>query len=186
MRKLGLDGNVVELLEYQESWKEEANIIIKKLKTILKDTAKDIQHIGSTSIIGMKAKPIIDIAIGLDNLDDIMKYVPELEKNEIYYREKPQTDDWQRFFRCGDLENDIKTHHIHAVKYKGEAWNNYINFRDALNNNESLRKKYMHAKIALKEKYPRDRKKYVEEKGKFVQEILQQINNKEQNLEIEK
>lgn len=68
---IGLKRGRVELVPYQEEWRKSAENIIYRLKKLLGDTAVDIQHIGSTAIPLIHAKPIIDIAVAVRDLDDI-------------------------------------------------------------------------------------------------------------------
>lgn len=85
------------------------------------------------------AKPIIDIAVAVKSFQDFMKHDEELKENGIIYRK--QDVPGQHLYRSGNLDNDIVTHYIHIVISDSETWNNYINFRDHLNNNkeEALR-----------------------------------------------
>ena len=64
---LGLKREAVKLCEHQKEWEVEAQNTIARLKAILGDVAKDIQHVGSTSVLSIKAKPIIDIAVAVDD-----------------------------------------------------------------------------------------------------------------------
>ena len=87
---------------------------IKTLKSILGENAIDIQHIGSTAIPVIKAKPIIDIAVGVTDFDRIMLYNEQLQQEGIFYRGSDV--EHQLLYVIGDMENDTRTHHIHIVK----------------------------------------------------------------------
>lgn len=63
---IGLKRGTVQLCEHKKEWEIEAQNTIARLKEILGDVIKDIQHVGSTSILTIKAKPIIDIAVAVD------------------------------------------------------------------------------------------------------------------------
>ena len=65
------------------------------------------------------------------NLIDIIPYIDVLKEKELIYRGNDVSN--QILFVKGDFEKDIRTHHIHVVKWDGIEWNNYINFRDYLN-----------------------------------------------------
>ena len=71
---------------------------------------------------------------------------------------------------CG--EEDFRTHHIHAVIYDSEAWNNYINMRDYLNYHEEEARGYSELKESLAKRYPEDRIKYTDSKHEMICEIL--------------
>jgi len=83
---LGLKRGTVQLEPHDKQWDEAAIQTIKNLKSILGDDAVDIQHIGSTAIPAIKAKPIIDIAVGVTDFEKIMSYNEQLQKEGIFYR----------------------------------------------------------------------------------------------------
>ena len=169
---IGLDNDTVLLEEHQTMWEEAAAETVSLLKTILKGAAVDVQHVGSTSIRGISAKPIIDIAVGLNDTDDIKLFIPLLAENGIIYRKRF----WEQheFFVIGDLEKNIKTHHIHAVKWDGKDWNEYVNFRDYLNAMPEKAKQYNALKHQLAEKFCYDRVSYTDGKAEMIQILLKE------------
>ena len=112
----GLKRGAVMLEPHSKEWKADAENTINELKKILQSTAIDIQHIGSTSINDIYAKPIIDIVIGVSRLDNILKMNDLLQENGFIFRGQDQPK--QYLYVCG--ENNIRTHHIHAVIYNSE------------------------------------------------------------------
>lgn len=128
---LGLKRGTVELIPHQTVWEEDAAKTILLLKSILNDAAIDIQHVGSTAIKNICAKPIIDIAVGVNSFNSIKPYIGLLEENGIIFSKEDV--ERQLLFVIGDFEKDIRTHHIHFVEWDSAEWNNYINFRDYLN-----------------------------------------------------
>ena len=171
---IGLKRGTVQLCEHEKEWEIEAQNTIARLKEILGDVIKDIQHVGSTSILTIKAKPIIDIAIAVDNFDDILAYEKELKDAGFYYR--PNTlaalrD--QLLFACGSFyegTGDLQTHFIHVVLTGSMDWINYINFRDYLNKTPSAAKEYEALKVSLALQAPIDngREKYLRGKHDFI------------------
>ena len=83
---LGLKRGTVHLEPHDKQWDEIAAQTIKTLKSILGDDAIDIQHIGSTAIPAIKAKPIIDIVVGTTDFERIMSHNEQLQKKGIFYR----------------------------------------------------------------------------------------------------
>ena len=128
---LGLKRGTVELIPHQTVWEEDAAKTILLLKSILNDAAIDIQHVGSTAIKNICAKPIIYIAVGVNSFNSIKPYIGLLEENGIIFSKEDV--ERQLLFVIGDFEKDIRTHHIHFVEWDSAEWNNYINFRDYLN-----------------------------------------------------
>ena len=82
----GLKRGSVKLLSHQEEWNKNAENVILELKQLFGNAAVDIQHVGSTAIASIYAKPIIDIVIGLRNLNDISPYRKRLEEHGFIFR----------------------------------------------------------------------------------------------------
>ena len=120
---LGLKRGIVQLEPHDKQWDEAAIQTIKILKSILGDDAIDIQHIGSTAIPAIKAKPIIDIVVGVTDFDKVMLHNEQLRQVGIFYRGSDV--ERQLLYVMGDMENDTRTHHIHIVKWNGTEWKNY-------------------------------------------------------------
>ena len=169
---IGLKRGTVQLCEHEKEWEIEAQNTIARLKEILGDVIKDIQHVGSTSILTIKAKPIIDIAVAVDKFDDILAYEKELKDAGFYYRPKSDLGA-QLLFASGSLyegTGDLQTHFIHVVLTGSMDWINYINFRDYLNRTLSVAKEYEDLKVSLALQAPIDsgREKYLKGKHDFI------------------
>ncbi|WP_161496504.1 GrpB family protein [Clostridium thermosuccinogenes] len=167
---LGLKRGIVELCDHDKAWEQNAALTIEKLKIIFGNIAADIQHVGSTSIRNIKAKPIIDIAVAVRDMGEVMKLVPALEQSGFMYRQHGIEEDM--LFVCGDLNTDIRTHHIHVVKSGSKEWHNYINFRNYLNAKPEVAKEYEALKLRLMSEYKTDRQAYTEAKAEFITHIL--------------
>ncbi|MGN0617354.1 GrpB family protein [Ruminococcus flavefaciens] len=171
--KLGLRRGTVAVEPHDRQWEVTAQQTIAKLREILGDTAVDIQHIGSTSIKDICAKPIIDIVVGVRDFRDILEKNEILEKNGFIFRGHDVPD--QYLYVCGD--ESTRTHHIHTVIYNSEAWNNYINMRDYLNCHNEEAQAYSELKEKVARQYPDDRNRYTELKSGLIAEILKKANN---------
>lgn len=163
---IGLTTGIVKLEDHSVEWDKNAAETIEMLKKVFGDKAVDIQHIGSTSVKGLKAKPIVDIGVGVRSFDDVYPLMPVLEKHGVMYRIDHGD---QLFFSCGDFERNIRTHHIHVVIYNGERWNEFIKFRETLTNNPEIRKQYEDLKVRLLREYADNREKYTAMKAEFIQ-----------------
>jgi GrpB-like predicted nucleotidyltransferase (UPF0157 family) len=171
--KLGLKRGTVELYDHDILWEENARKTIKSLKSIFVDNAVDIQHIGSTAIKTIKAKPIIDIVVGINDFNLLENIMHELNNNGIIHRPKNDMDEYKMFV-IGDFENDTRTHHIHVVKYNNAEWNNQLNFRDYLNNNYKEAKKYEKLKISLMEENKDNREAYTKSKEEYILKVFEE------------
>lgn len=171
---IGLKRGTVKLCEHEKAWEIEAQNTMVRLKKILGDVIKDIQHVGSTSILTIKAKPIIDIALAVDDFKDILAYEEALKEEGFYYRPKAQASlGNQLLFACGsyyDGSGDLQTHFIHVVLTGSMDWIDYINFRDYLNSTPAVAKAYENLKVSLAEQAPVDsgREKYLKGKHDFI------------------
>lgn len=169
---LGLKRGTVQLCEHEQAWEIEAQNAILQLKEILGAVIKDIQHVGSTSIPSIKAKPIIDIAIAVDDFEDVLLLEEDLKKQGFYYRPKVDLGE-QLLFASGsyyDSTGDLQTHFIHIVKTGSMDWRNYINFRDYLNSTPAVAKAYEDLKVLLAKQASVDsgREKYLRGKHDFI------------------
>ena len=169
---VGLERGIVKLIDHQSTWKIEAEQTVAELKSLLGDATIDIQHIGSTAILSIHAKPIIDIAVGVRDLSDIIPYVETLKNSRYIFRGEDIPN--QILFVKGDFERDIRTHHIHVVKWNGIEWNNYVNFRDYLNAFPEKAKAYDMCKLNLAKQFPQNRSSYTKGKQKLVSELLEE------------
>ena len=169
---IGLKRGTVELLPHDPQWKNAANETIILLKSLLQDVSIDIQHVGSTAIQNISAKPIIDIAVGVNTLDSIKPYIELLKNNGIIFRKEDVKE--QLLFVIGDFEKEFRTHHIHVVEWNSIAWNNYINFRDYLNAFPEYAKEYDDLKKKLALEFANNRGNYTAGKQEFIDIILKQ------------
>ena len=167
---LGLKRGTVHLESHDKQWEEVAVQTIRKLKAILGEDAIDIQHIGSTAIPAIKAKPIIDIAVGVDDFNRVLLHNEQLQQEGIVYRGSDV--EHQLLYVMGDMEKDIRIYHIHVVKWNGTEWRNYIHFRDCLNSNENMALQYQRVKEELESKYADNRGLYTKGKKDIIDIIL--------------
>lgn len=180
---IGLKRGTVTLYPHQTEWDEDARRTIEQLKELFGELAVDIQHVGSTSIPNIAAKPILDFAVGIYDFKELEQLVPKLEKEGIIYR--PSDDrEGHRLFVMGNFDRDTRTHHIHVVEYQGKEWQQQIFFRDYLKEHLQAAKEYETLKVKLQKQYPLDRNAYTEGKADFIQQILHKmrINEKENQI----
>lgn len=127
-----------------------------------------IKHVGSTSVPGLLAKPIIDIAVGINNFENIDKIILIMKKEYIYLEDHGET--YRKIFI--KKNGNLITHHIHIEEYGKQNWINHVVFRDRLLESEDLRNEYMNLKKSLLVKYKDDREKYTSGKAEFIQKVI--------------
>ncbi len=170
--ELGLKRGAVALEPHNDEWEKNAKETIYVLKTILGSDAVDIQHVGSTAIKEILAKPIIDIAVAVKDFEDVLRHEEVLKDAGIIFGGEDVAG--ELLFVMGDFEKDTRTHHIHVVKWDEQQWRNYLNFRDYLNADPLAAGKYSKLKEKLAAVYPDNRKAYTEGKQQLIDEILAQ------------
>lgn len=169
---IGLKRGVVELADHDPEWEKLAAQTIERLWRVFGSTAKDIQHVGSTAITSIKAKPIIDIAVAVEDFSLIEPLVPEIKKAGFIYRSDVD-DDWQKYIVLNHTDSDIRISNIHIVEAGGEAWHDYLLFRDYLNIDLASAKEYEAVKLGLMENFKHDRIAYCDGKTECCTKLLQ-------------
>ena len=167
---MGLKVGTVKLEEYNLDWNRMFNEEKENLEKIFKDVAIEIEHIGSTSVEGLSAKPIIDIAVGVKNLAEFEK-IKFCFKEPYSVKEDSVYDEILIRKRVGE---DVTTHLIHVMEIKSERYQNTIIFRNYLRSHKEALKKYEDLKKVLAEKYADNRKMYTSSKNEFIQEVLKE------------
>lgn len=179
MKEIFNDPNIIKkddihLVSYNPEWPKLANLEIQKIKNNFPEKGIiDIQHIGSTAIPGLSAKPIIDIQIAVKSLEVIShRAILELQKlGYEYWADNP--DKTKMFFVKGmPPYGEKRSHHVHIVEKKSRHWRNTLQFRDYLRENLSVAKEYEKLKKKLASEYAYDREKYTDEKADFIKDVL--------------
>lgn len=165
---LGLKRGTVRLEPHDPAWDDVAREVISLLWNVLGGDAVDIQHVGSTAIPSIDAKPIIDIAVAVKRPEALEEYDDVLEKRGVIFRKTERDDD--RFYVMGDAES--RSCHIHMVPANGLKWENYIAFRDYLNVNPDAARRYCGLKRELAGRYADDREAYTEGKAGLITRLL--------------
>lgn len=176
---IGLKAGTVALFEHKMSWKTEARRTMARLKRILGPAIRDIQHVGSTAVPSIKAKPIIDLAAAADDLDAVLAFEQALADEGFHHIPEAQIEGGQVLLACGsfyDGTGDLQTHFIHVVPAGSTAWFNYIQFRDYLNGKPSAARAYEALKVSLARRAPVDsgREKYLRGKQDFIVSALRE------------
>ena len=161
----------VALCTFDVSWLERYQKERQRLLTLFPATFIDIQHIGSTAVPGLEAKPIIDLLVGVESMN-VAKSLNEPLCSAGYATsaEFNQTlADRQWFMRWA---NGHRTHHLHVVVHGGEVWQQHLKFRDALRSNQQLVVDYAQLKTELAARHGGDREAYTAGKSAFIRAAL--------------
>ena len=165
--QLGLERGRVKLIPHDDEWDSEAGRVVATLWRIIPE-AKDIQHVGSTAIKTIEAKPIIDIAVALDDVQSVKIHIDRMAEYGMIFRGSDIPG--QILFIIG--EGNIRTHHIHIVKWHSKEWENYIMFRDYMNSHSDKASEYEKLKKHLSLSFPDNRSAYTQGKAEFIGKCL--------------
>ena len=171
--KLGLKRGTVKLVPYEPKWTELFEAEKDTLLNAIGDYVSDIEHIGSTSVPGLKAKPIIDMIAAVKDLSVYAQLIEPLGKLGYEFMPERVFDD-RVFFPKGLQEN--RTHHLSLVVENSAGWTEPIAFRDYLRNSPHERQAYQALKERLAEQFPNDRVSYTKAKSIFFKNITTSSN----------
>ena len=162
----------IEIVDYNPDWANMFEREAESIRTALgKDLIVEMQHIGSTAVPGLAAKPVIDIMVGLRNLSDGKNIIKPLENlGYVYWAENPNPE--KMFFVKGmPPYGEKRSHHVHVVEIDGEFWQRRL-FRDYLKINPQEAQRYEKLKRDLAERFRCDREAYTQGKSDFVREVM--------------
>lgn len=163
----------VRLVDHKSEWSAH----FEKEKDLIMDIVciKNIvvEHIGSTSIPGIKAKSTIDILVGVQTLEEAMKIIPDLEKiGYEYFPEYEERIPERRYLSKG--EKGKRSHHLHMFDIKSDLWKEHLLFREYLRKNKEKAKEYEKLKVNLAKKYHSNKEEYTRAKGPFIEKMIRE------------
>lgn len=169
----GVERYKVRLLSHNSEWEKEYEETKKQITEIWNNNILSIEHIGSTAIKNICAKPILDIAIRLKSIDNMdVKSITCLGYD---YCGKQGDNSTHHLFVLRD-KNMISLRHIHCYDINDNEFFQLTAFRDYLNTHPDEAVKYMNLKIQLANKYQNDRKSYTDGKKDFILRIYKKIS----------
>lgn len=171
---IGLPRGTVKLVAHDPKWAEYFSEEKQLLSKILGAKVLDIRHIGSTSIAGMPAKPILDILAAVTTLADVQSFVRDL--NKIGYEDKGDGGvSGRRFFVKGGEAR--RTHHLNFCEMNSFFWRSHLAFCDYLERHPDVARQYSELKRRLADRFPNDRGAYTAGKQEFVRSALTRAMN---------
>jgi len=166
-RFLGLPEGRVFLSPYRGEWRRLYRSERARLRRDLGRRFRDIEHVGSTAVPGLSAKPVLDLALTVKDLSKIGRLVKPLEKLGYEYKGEYGLPGRHFFVRGKPV-----THHLHFVDVGSEHWRVWLLFRDYLRAHPEEARRYEKFKRAKARKYANDRAAYTGSKSSFVVNML--------------
>jgi GrpB-like predicted nucleotidyltransferase (UPF0157 family) len=156
-----------ELADYNPEWPVLYQRESELIEAALGDNMIEIQHVGSTSVPGLRAKPIIDILVAVESFEPVEKYCRLLEP--LGYHFQTHENDAERLFFWKGLP---RTHHLHMVEFATWEHQRHILFRDYLRNHPDIARLYEEIKRELAVAFKTNRPAYTKGKTAFIKSIM--------------
>jgi len=167
---IGLEKGIVRVVTHNPNWRDAFELERHVLQEHIGGHVLDIQHVGSTAVPGLDAKPVIDIAVAVASPAVIPSCRQPLCGLGYVDRGDGGTDGGYLFVK--ESGREVRTHHLHVVAIDDPQWRNYLRFRDILSTDVEVRKRYGELKMSLQEQFSQDRKAYTDGKNDFICGVL--------------
>jgi GrpB-like predicted nucleotidyltransferase (UPF0157 family) len=172
----------VEIFDYDEEWPSKFLEEKTKIMDAIGDTVVEVEHVGSTAVPGLCAKPIIDIIVGIRKLIDAKNCIVPLESiNYEYVPEYEASIPERRYFRKGPSEMPNDHFHLHMVEHGSDFWKRHLFFRDYLRTHPGAAREYCELKKRLAAKYGLNREAYTGAKTTFIESIVSKVKISQQS-----
>lgn len=165
--KIGLKSGTVKLSRYSLSWKRRFLDEQKRLRRLLGTARYTVEHIGSTAVPGLDAKPIIDMAMMIPSFKRLPFWIRRLEKAGYLYKGEYGLPGRHFFIR-----GNPTAQHLHLVTPGCVHWDRWLLFRDYLKANPHEARRYNEAKLALARRFPDNRDAYTRAKTPVINRLL--------------
>jgi len=166
---VGLARGTVELEAHDPAWREAYAAEVERVHTLVPDAFLGFEHVGSTAVAGIPAKPVIDMLGFVSDLDAISPLVETLEANG--YERRPDDVSDRVFVAKGRPEN--RTHYLSLVEPESDTAREQVAFRDYLRANPETARAYAELKRDLAGAYPDERSAYTAAKSEFIEDVLE-------------
>ena len=159
----------IKLVSYDDDWPAQFEAERKLLEAALSRwLTGHVEHVGSTAVPNLIAKPVIDMMAPVCSLEDSRAAIHAVTAiGYVYYPYKPEVMHW--FCKPSPA---YRTHHLHLVPYGSELWCDRLLFRDTLRNSKSIATEYTALKARLATEFALDREAYTSAKGAFISRVL--------------
>ena len=167
---ISLKRGIVELVPYTAEWRRLFEEEKARLQAAIGQYVLDVQHVGSTAIPGLIAKPIIDIGIAVRDFEEARVCIGPIGQLGYEYRGEQRIPRRHYF-----VKGDPRTHHIHMNEIGSRDWEDQVLFRDYLIRHPELAEEYAGLKKELARQYPTDREAYLDGKAAFIERVLKMV-----------
>ena len=173
---VGLGRGSVRLVPYRAEWKGLFEEEAARLRSVLGARVLRLEHVGSTAVEGMEAKPLIDMMAAVESLEEARSFAPALE--ELGYEHRDDGGVRGRIFFAKALRSR-RTHHLSLTEPTSEHWRRSLLFRDHLRAHPEAAEGYRELKRELARRYPEDRDSYTAGKDSFIERAIESAQTDE-------
>ncbi len=170
----GVARGKVLLLPHNPAWKSEFASVRQTLAWVFGESAIAIEHVGSTAIPAICAKPILDVAVQIADIADLP--TEKLAALGYDYRGPQHGNENYHLFVLRS-EEGLSLHHIHCYDKSEAEFAQLVGFRDYLNAHTDAAKEYERIKLALSQANAENRAQYTAGKAEFIRGIYQKMQN---------
>ena len=164
--------NIV-VVPYDEKWKLSFEQIAGELSAVLDDLALSIEHVGSTSVPGLAAKPIIDIDVVIEDESKLQAVIGALAKIGYQYEGNLGIPGREAFGYEG--KTHLMEHHLYVCPKDSPELRRHLSFRDYLRGHPEAVKEYSRIKEEAARLFPHDIDGYINHKGTLIEKIYKEI-----------
>jgi GrpB-like predicted nucleotidyltransferase (UPF0157 family) len=155
----------VRIVDYDPAWPALADAELRRLKAALGEVAVRLEHIGSTGVSGLAAKPILDLQLSVAAIKPRERYVEPLERLGYLFVPAPESPEHHFFARPPERP---RTHHLHVCEAGSEHEFRHVAVRDFLRAHDDEAASYAALKRQAVARHPQDRLAYIEGKDEYV------------------
>lgn len=161
----------LQLLEYQDTWPSQFQEVAAELLAVFAANDVALEHIGSTAVPGLCAKPVLDVLLGVSDLREAEDRQDELAKLGYTYRPEYEDQLPERRYFVRPQSRTPRVH-LHCVIREGRHWKQHMAFRNLLRESPIVRAEYAALKRSLAIQYPENKLAYTEAKAPFIMRVL--------------
>jgi GrpB-like predicted nucleotidyltransferase (UPF0157 family) len=162
----------IEIVPYDPAWPARFEAEKELLREIFAATRIRVEHIGSTAVVGLGAKPVIDILLGVDALSVVEARIPDLIARDYEYIRRYEAEFPERRLFAKPQQRPRHVH-LHAVECSTAFWERQLLFRDFLRHRPEVAAEYAVLKTRLAAQFGGDRDGYARAKTPFIEGVVE-------------
>jgi GrpB-like predicted nucleotidyltransferase (UPF0157 family) len=155
----------VRIVDYDPAWPALAAAELRRIAEALGEVALRLEHVGSTAVPGLAAKPILDLQLSVSAIQPRERYVEPLERLGYLFVPEPESPDYHFFAKPPERP---RTHHLHVCEAAGEHEHRHLAVRHFLRTHADEAARYAALKREVVARHPQDRLAYIEGKDAYV------------------